>query len=262
MSRQKIILSLVVICSISVLAGQSPSEKQKSQIPEYPQDFESGQQTTPIQPPNESRERLNQRMAERMRNMPDFARLRGMSPEQRIREMQRMAEEQEEQAMKQALGVDEEQWKVIKPKLDKVKACRERATVSIGLPFSSSFVSSTNSQQGDGFGSGFQFQFGGSGGGSSGSGSNMMIPDSSFQSQSNFQNQSNRRETQGQRICRELNALLDNFNSPPEAIRQKMLELQQARANAKKQLAQAQKELRAVLTLHQQARLVLMGVLD
>jgi hypothetical protein len=257
MSRQKIILSLVVICSISVLAGQNPSEKQKSQIPEYPQDFESRQQTTPVQPPNEFRERMNQRMAEQMRNMPDFARLRGLRPEQRIREMQRMAEEQEEQAMKQALGVNEEQWRIIKPKLDKVKACREQASVNIGLPFSSNFVSSTNAQQGDGFGGGFQFQFGGSGGGS-----NMTVPDSSFQSQSNFQNQPSRRETQGERICRELNALLDNFNSPPEAIRQKMLELQQARANAKKQLAQAQKELRAVLTLHQQARLVLMGLLD
>ena len=258
MSRMKIILSLIVICSISVLAGQSPSEKSKPQVPEYPRDFENQQQTTPAQPPAEFQERMNRRMAEQMRNMPDFERLRGLRPEQRIREMQKMAEEQEEQAMKQALGVNDAQWKIIKPKLDKVKACRERATVSIGLPFSSNFVSSTNSQQGGAFGGGFQFQSGGGGSG----GSNMMVPDSSFQSQSNFQNQSSRRETQGERICRELNALLDNFNSSPEAIRQKMVELQQARASAKKQLAQAQKELRAVLTLHQQARLLLMGLLD
>ena len=100
---------------------------------------------------------MNRRMAEQMRNMPDFERLRGLRPEQRIREMQKMAEEQEEQAMKQALGVNDAQWKIIKPKLDKVKACRERATVSIGLPFSSNFVSSTNSQQGGAFGGGFQF---------------------------------------------------------------------------------------------------------
>lgn len=262
MSRRKIILSLVAICSISVLAGQSPSEKQKSDIPEYPQDFESEQQTTPTQPPTEFRERMNQQMTEQMRTMPDFARLRGLRQEQRIREMQRMAKQQEEQAMKQALGVNEEQWKVIKPKLDKVKACRERATVSIGLPFGSNFVGSSISSQGQGFAGGFQFQFGGSGGGSSSSGSNMTVPNSSFQSQSNFQNQSSQRETQGERICRELNALLGNFNSPSEVIRQKMLELQQARANAKKQLAQAQNQLREVLNLRQQARLVLMGLLD
>ena len=158
--------------------------------------------------------------------------------------------------MKQALGVNDQQWKFIKPKLDKVKACRERSTVSIGPPFSSNFVS-TSSQQGGGSSGGFQVQFGGGGGGS-----NMITPGSSFQSQSSFQNQSNRGETPGERICRQLDALLNDMNSSPEAIRQKTLELQQARANARKQLAQAQKELREALTLRQQARLVLMGILD
>ena len=191
-----------------------------------------------------------------MRDFSRFNRLRGFNPEQRIREMQKMAEQQEEQAMKQALGVNDEQWKVIKPKIEKVKGCRDRATVSTGLPFSSNFIS-TSSQQGGSFAGGFQF--GGSGGGS---GSNMMAPDSAFQGQSNFQNQPNRRETQGERICRQLDALLNDMNSSPETIRQKTLELQQARASARKQLAQAQKELREALTLRQQARLVLMGILD
>ena len=167
-----------------------------------------------------------------------------------------MAEQQEEQAMKQALGVNDQQWKVIKPKIEKVKTCRDRATVNIGLPFSSNFVS-TSSQQGGGFAGGFQF-----GGSGSGGGSNMMTPDSAFQGQSNFQNQPGRGETQGERICRQLDALLNDMNSSPEAIRLKTLELQQARANARKQLAQAQKELREALTLRQQARLVLMGILD
>ena len=84
----------------------------------------------------------------------------------------------------------------------------------------------------------------------------MMAPGSSFQ------NQSDRRQTKGEKICQELYALLENMNSHPEAIRQKTLELRQARASARKQLAQAQKELREVLTLRQQARLVLMGLLD
>ena len=257
MLRIKIILSLVVICSISVLAGQSPSEKQKSKVPEYPQDFEGQQQTIPQDSPNILRDRTARQWTMPQRFGPDFNRLRDLRPEQRIREMQKMAEQQEEQAMKQALGVNDDQWKVIKPKIDKVKACRERTTVSIGPPFSSNFVSSS-SQQG-GSGGGFQFQIGGGG---SGSGNNMTAPDSAFQSLSNFQNQSSHRETPGERICRELDVLLNDMNSSPEAIRLKTLELQQARANARKQLAQAQKELREVLTLRQQARLVLMGILD
>jgi len=248
MSRRKIILSIIVAFSITVFAGQNPSEKSKSDVPEYPQDFERQQQKIPQENPNTLRERAAQRRAIRQRFGPDFARLQGLMPEQRIREMQKMAQEQEEQAMKQALGVNEAQWKIIEPKLNKVKACRERASVSIGPPFSSNFVSSSGSPQGQSFGGNFQFQIGGAG--------NMMAPGSSFQ------NQSDRRQTKGEKICQELYALLENMNSPPEAIRRKMIELQQARASARKQLAQAQKELREALTLHQQARLVLMGIID
>ena len=120
--------------------------------------------------------------------------------------------------------------------------------MSIGSPFSSNFVSSTGSPQGGGFGGGFQYRFGGSGNISSGG--------------SSFQNQLDRPQSEGQRYCQELQALLDNPNSPPEAIKQKMLDLQRARARARKQLAEAQKELRAVLNLRQQARLCLMGLLD
>jgi hypothetical protein len=258
MSWPRLFFITIVLCSICVLAGQNQSEKSKSDVPDYPQDFEARQPTGPVQPPNIFQDRTNRLMSQQWRDFTGFNRLRGLPLEQRIREMQKMAEQQEETAMKQALNVNDEQWKIIKPKLEKVKACRERANVGIGPPFSSNFVS-TSSQQGGGFAGGFQVQFGGGGGGS---GSDMMTPDSSFQSQTNFQNQSNRRETRGERICRQLDALLNNFNSSPEAIRLKMLELQQARANAKKQLAQAQKELRAVLTLQQQARLLLMGILD
>jgi hypothetical protein len=257
MSGQRTIFILVVCFSITVFVSRSLPNSSGTQQPEYKTDFEDQQQTIPQDNPNILRDRTARRWTMPQRFGPDFTRLRDLRPEQRIREMQRMAQEQEEQAMKQALGVNEEQWKVIKTKLDKVKACREQASVNIGLPFSSNFVSTTGSQQGGGFGGGFQFQLGGGGGGS-----NMMTPDSSFQSQSNFQNQSNRRETQGERICRQLDALLNDINSSPEAIRLKTLELQQARANARKQLAQAQKELREALTLRQQARLVLMGILD
>ncbi|MBN2183599.1 MAG: hypothetical protein JW715_16945 [Sedimentisphaerales bacterium] len=249
MLRRKIISGMVIVFSITVFAGENSSDKSKSEMPEYSTDFEDQQQTIPMQMPNEFQGRMNRQMAEQWSDFSNFTRSRQRSLEQRIMEMQRKAREQEEQAMKQALGVNEAQWKTIKPKIEKVKTCRERASVSTGLPLSSTFVSSTSSPQGGGgFGGGFQFQSGGS--------SNLMPV------QSSFQNQPSQRETQGERICRELNELLDNPNSSPEAIRQKMLELQQARANAKRQLAQAQKELREVLTLRQQARLVLIGLLD
>ena len=224
MSTRKTILGFLVCFSIVVFVGQSLS-----------------------QPPA---------------GRPDFERMRSMSPEEKVRyfrrmaeKQRRMAEEQEAQAMKEALEADEQQWKVIEPKLRKVKACREQAFVGIGLPFQSSFTSSftpapgqTGGQNFGGWAGGFQYQT------SSGQGA--------FAHSSSPWKDSGRPPTEGERICDELFDLLQDRNSQPEEIRPKMDALRQARVKAGRQLAKAQQELREVLTFRQQARLVLMGLLD
>ena len=194
---------------------------------------------------------------------PDFERMRRMSPEEKVRyfqrmaeEQRRMAEEQETEAMKQALEVDERQWKVIEPKLKKVRTCRDQAFVGIGLPFQSSFTSSVvpspggagGQSFGGGFAGGFQFQAGGRGG--------MTVHSSS--PWGDF----GRQPTEGERICEELQLLLQVPGAGPDEIRQKLDALRKAREKARKQLVKAQQELRKVLTFRQQARLVLMGLLD
>ena len=70
---------------------------------------------------------LSQNMRRGGMPRPDFERMRDMSPEEKMRYFQEIAEEQrriiEEQqalAMQQALGADEQQWKVIQPKLKRV----------------------------------------------------------------------------------------------------------------------------------------------
>jgi len=196
---------------------------------------------------------------------PDFERMRRMSPEEKVmyfrrmaEEQRRMAEEQEAEAMKQALGVDESQWKVIEPKLKKVRACRDQAFVGIGLPFQSSFTSSVvpspggaggQSFGGGGFAGGFQFQAGGS------------VQGTGFHSSPPWQN-FDRQPTEGERICEELQQLLQVPGAGPDEIKLKLDALRKAREKARKQLVHAQQELRKVLTFRQQARLVLMGLLD
>ena len=188
---------------------------------------------------------------------PDFERMRRMSPEEKVRYFRRMAEEQEAEAMKQALEVDERQWKVIEPKLKKVRTCRDQAFVGIGLPFQSSFTSSVaplpggaggQSFGGGGFAGGFQFQAGGGGG----TAVNSSSPRQNF----------DRQPTEGERICEELQLLLQVPGAGPDEIRQKLDALRKARERARKQLVKAQQELRKVLTFRQQARLVLMGLLN
>lgn len=148
---------------------------------------------------------------------PDFERMRRMSSEEKVRYFRRMAEEQEAEAMKQALEVDERQWKVIEPKLKKVRACRDQAFVGIGLPFQSSFTSSVaplpggagGQSFGGGFAGGFQFQAGGSGG------------DTVVHSFSPWQN-FGRQPTEGERICEELQLLLQVPGAGPDEIRLKL----------------------------------------
>jgi hypothetical protein len=192
---------------------------------------------------------------------PDFERMRDMSPEEKMRYFQeiaeqqrRMIEEQQALAMQQALWADERQWEVIEPKLKKVQALREQAFIAIGLPFQSSFTSGvvpgqTGGQGFGGFAGGFQFQAGGVGQGMG------------FQTSSPFQN-SDHLQTEGERICEELQFLLQVPDANPAEINLKLAALRQAREKAKRQLVQAQQELRKVLNFRQQARLVLMGLLD
>jgi len=187
----------------------------------------------------------------------EFERMRDMNPQERFEQFMREAKEREAQAMKQALGVDEQRWKIIEPKLDKVRACRDEAFGGVGLPFSSGgFTTQFGSPQGQagggsfgGFAGGFNFQGGGGPEGATAQ---------SFSTWRPF----GREPTQVDRICGELQILLQDKNARPDAITQKLDALRHARAQARKRWAQAQQDLREALNLHQQATLMMMGVLE
>jgi hypothetical protein len=155
-------------------------------------------------------------------------------------------EEQQTQAMQQALGVDERQWKIIEPKLKKVQACRDEAFVGTKPSFQSSFSSSTGP---GGFAGGFQFQFGGS------------TQGNTFQSSSAWTDP-DRPPTDGEAILQELQMLVQDPQTRPEDITRGLNALRQARARGKKKWVHAQQELRQVLDFRQQATLTMMGLLE
>ena len=193
----------------------------------------------------------------------DFERMSNMTPEEKIKYMQELAEEQrkamEEQealAMQQTLGVDEQQWKIIAPKLKRVKHYREQAFIGTKPPFQSSFSSFGTGpggpQGGGGFaggGASFQFQAGGS---MSGMGGGSMTP----------MGDPDRPLTDGERIIEELQWLLHDLEPNPTDVRQKMNELRKAREKAFQQWVRAQEDLRKVLNLRQEATLMMMGLLN
>ena len=196
----------------------------------------------------------------RMPGQPDFERMKNMSPEEKTKYFQellekqrRMAEEQEALAMQQALGADEKQWRVIEPKLKKVKSCREQAFIGTKPPFQSNFSTFSMGPGGaqgfGGFSGGFQFQAGGSASGmTTGGFSPVGDPD--------------RPLTDGERLIEELQWLLQDPEPDPAEVRQKLDALRKARAKATQQWVRAQQELRKLLNLRQEATLVMMGFLN
>ena len=71
-----------------------------------------------------------------------------------------------------------------------------------------------------------------------------------------------RKPTGVEKALQELRTVLDNEEAKPEEIKQKLTALREAREKVKQELAKAQKQLRELLTMRQEAQLVLMGMLD
>jgi len=232
----------------------------------------------------------------RTRERSETSRLRNTNRQQRQQELeQRRLKQQFErqfkkqmgpaknqvESMKEALRATEEQWKAIKPTLDKVRVLMSRANVSIqimrtGIGYGSmsggSVVVNKGSGRGSGsmsgYGSGYGFSDSGGGvrggtvqkrGSAGGSSSRSPISWRWFRPSQHkgFENLN-----EGEKICEELFKLLEDKNSELEEIRQKMEALQKFRQEAKKELAIAQQELRQLVTPHQEAALVMMQLLD
>ena len=246
------ILTMLTITLLIVLSEQVMSQTSQKELPEYPSDSESVPHININQNTNQAQKEFERFQMNMQRNISSMNSMQRVNPQERIREMQKMAQEQEDLAMRQTLRVDNSQWKIIKPKIEKVKYYKEQASVNIGMPFNSTFSSTSGPLGGQSFGGGFQVGFTNGGGGSS-------MP--------NF-NQTNKSLTKGERICRELQALLDFQSVPGQtqisqvAIQAKIRKLQQARLEAKKKLEKAQEELKKGLNLQLQARLILLGLLD
>ena len=66
----------------------------------------------------------------------------------------------------------------------------------------------------------------------------------------------------GEILCEEIQMLLNDLRATPEHVSQKLDALRQARARGRQKWARAQKELRQVLNLRQQATLTMMGLLE
>jgi len=159
---------------------------------------------------------------------------------QRAKELQEKAAESRKEFLmeKSLLGATEEQWKLIKAKLEKVKKVRqlhEQARSTVGM-----FLAS----------------------GSSDSGTSANIP--AWQWKRPWKDNAPSELTEAQKLAKELIALVERKNTTPQAFRRKMAALRKARseqAEFERQLSDARRELCDILTTRQEAALVLMNLL-
>jgi chromosome segregation ATPase len=139
---------------------------------------------------------------------------------------------------KAALGATEEQWKLIKAKLEKVRQLRDRSTSTVGISMTSSNSSGTSSK------------------------GRMRQRVPTWQWKQPWKDKNPSELTEAQKLTKRLIALVENNNTTPQQFKQTMDALRKARkeeAQIKRQLAETQKELREILTTRQEAALVLMN---
>ncbi len=183
---------------------------------------------------------------------------------QRMEEMQRQAEESRNRAIQETLRAGDEQWRQLKPKLDRIERLKAEAVVALDP---GSFSSAGGSQ-----GGGIAFGGGFAGGGGSSFGSSGMADPGRTANRQNWRRTwtwgspgmsgGPMEMTAGEVLCDELQRLLYSPSTAPAEIARKIEALRKIRAKAQEDLAATRKELRGLITPHQEAPLVLMGYLD
>lgn len=147
--------------------------------------------------------------------------------------------------MKEALGVSDDEWKALQPRIEKVQQLRRDAS---GRGF------------GPGGAGGPPPGFGGGPGGPQGQGGPGGPPPGAFGGPGGPQRDQS--PSPVQQKVNELRETLDNKDAKPDEIKAKLVALRDARAKARADLAKAQDELRDLLTVRQESVMVMMGMLE
>ena len=159
-------------------------------------------------------------------------RQRGGDPQERRERMEQFRQQMSER-MREQMGATAEEWTILSPKIEKV------TTLAM------------------------QSRFGGMGMGMGGRGrGNRGQRDGQGDGQRDRDENADRPQSELEKASTTLRTTLENKEASPDQITAAMDGLRQARAKAQTELEAAQKDLREILTVRQEAQLVLMGVLN
>jgi len=167
--------------------------------------------------------------------------------EQMMKEARKESRQQaREQSYREALQAEDAQWRIIMPKLMKVRDLQKEISVAVGIK-NAHWATTTETLSGNK------------------AGSNTPVTTTTRRYEDWSWTKSWEEETEltrAQKACDELIALFDSGDATDEQKAVKMNILRQTRQEVAKELAVAQRELRRVLNLRQEATLVMMGLLN
>ncbi len=246
MAQRRIILVSVVFFSLTVLTVQTLPRTPSSNRILKPPDLERLRNMTKEERKKEIEKwREQQKLKLEQRRKESAKRRAERSPRPKLELEQRRKEAQERLAKikkeflyeKYALRATEEQWKLIKSKLEKVRQLRDLERSTVGVFLISSSGSGTSSRDSR----------------------SRSVP--TWKWRISWKDKAPAELTEAQKIANALMKLVDSKNTKAEEFRRKMDDLRESRRrqeNLKKQLSEARQELREVLTTRQEAALVLM----
>jgi hypothetical protein len=149
--------------------------------------------------------------------------------------------------IKEAMGATDAEWQVLQPKIEKIQTLQlAAATRGMGGMFGGG-GGGRGGPGGGGPGGG------GAGGGAAGGGGGGFTRGDGG---------SDANASPVQQKTRDLQASIDNKDAKPEELKAKLAALREAKQKAKADLAKAQDELRELLTIRQEAVLVMMNTLE
>jgi hypothetical protein len=239
MTKQRVVLTLALCSLVAFLSVQALSQARSSSRGSRASDVERSRGKTGDERKKEAEEKRRQREL-REKELAKEGRGRSISIEQRQKNMRNKTAERRREFLdqKSALGASEEQWKLIKAKLEKVRLLRGQANSTVGL-----FLA----------------------GGSSDNKTNLRTRAKSevptWQWKQPWKDKAPEELTEAQKLAKQLIALVENNNTTAEQFRRKMDALRKARseeAEIESQLSGVRKELREMLTIRQEAALILM----
>lgn len=147
-----------------------------------------------------------------------------------------------QEGMKKSLGLTDEEFTALQPKIDAVQKAQGNARVG-----------------GGGFGGGFGGFGGGRGGRGQGNGGN---GGDAAKAEAPKRPPLPENATELQKKSRELSELLDNKDADAKVVKDKLTEVRDLREKARAELKKAQDELKELLTPKQEAQLMMMGLLE